>query len=83
MQGIALSERHRGHVRLPRYFNPAVTGPSLLDALKAEFAGVYDIGVADGACWAFRLDRPGELLRGMTPASLAVRIRERIAGCAQ
>ena len=46
-----------------------------LDVLRLTWSETHDLGFADGAYWATRLDGTGDLLRGLTPDELAVAIR--------
>jgi hypothetical protein len=45
------------------------------DALRQAWGQEYDIGFADGAWRAYRLDGGGNLLTGPTPDELATAIR--------
>ena len=46
-----------------------------LEALRLTWSETHDLGFADGAYWAARLDGTGDLLRGRTPDELAAAIR--------
>jgi hypothetical protein len=70
----------RDRSRLGRpYYRPAYTGPSLLDALKAQYGDLYEIGEADGLHFAIPLDHGGPTLWGLTPRRLAEWIRADLA----
>lgn len=47
----------------------------VLEALRLEWGGTYDVGFADRTYWAARLDGTGDLLRGATPDELGAAIR--------
>jgi hypothetical protein len=46
-----------------------------IDALRLTWGGAYDIGYADGAWHAARLDGAGPLLTGQVPDEMAAAIR--------
>lgn len=46
-----------------------------IEVLRMTWGDTYDVGFADGAWRAARLDGPGVLLTGQTPDELAAAIR--------
>ena len=61
------------------YYAPAVTGPNALDALKAQYRGIYEIGEDEGLYFAIPLEHGGPPLWGLTPRRLIERISADIA----
>ena len=74
------SGRHRTGLGRP-YCQQASAGPNALDALKAQYRGIYEVGEDEdrGLYFAIPLNHGSPTLWGLTPLRLAEWIRADLA----